>query len=66
MEITDLYRCADCQTAFCRTCIRIHFNDEKPENKKAIEDYTETLVSDFDVPLAASHPEPDTTRGESE
>jgi hypothetical protein len=34
LSVVDLYRCANCQTAFCRDCIRRHFADETPEARE--------------------------------
>lgn len=35
LSLADLYRCGDCQTAFCRDCLRRHFQDETPEAREA-------------------------------
>lgn len=35
LSIVDLYRCANCRTAFCRGCIEQHFKDETPEARDA-------------------------------
>lgn len=35
LSVAELYRCADCQTAFCRGCIRRHFADQTPEAQDA-------------------------------
>lgn len=29
LAVAQLYRCADCRTAFCRDCIERHFGDMK-------------------------------------
>lgn len=48
LEIHDLYRCADCQTAFCRDCIRAHFRDEQPVNQEQMRKLENELAADPD------------------
>ena len=46
LSVVDLYRCADCQTAFCRECIRQHFVDQTPEQRALLEAAEERARSD--------------------
>lgn len=48
LSVIDLYRCADCQTAFCRECIRRHFRDETPEAKEAMRRAEVEALADMD------------------
>lgn len=53
LSIVDLYRCANCQTAFCRACIQRHFADETPEAREALRKAELAAEEDFyeaDVP----------------
>ena len=52
LSVADLYRCADCQTAFCRECIRRHFADETPAAREAMRkaELAANADLDFDFP----------------
>lgn len=47
LEVADLYRCADCNTAFCRECIRTHFKDSEPAAEAAAFEYAKKVECDF-------------------
>jgi hypothetical protein len=46
LSVVDLYRCADCQTAFCRDCIRRHFNDKATQDERW--EYQKRVEADLD------------------
>lgn len=49
LDVIDLYRCADCQTAFCRDCIRRHFRDQTPEEQERMRRLENELAADADA-----------------
>lgn len=48
LSVADLYRCADCRTAFCRGCIRRHFADKAREGEHW--EYENKIAADFEGP----------------
>jgi hypothetical protein len=58
LSVGDLYRCADCQTAFCRACIRRHFADETPEAREKLRKAEDVASMEFEPATPKDSEEP--------
>ena len=51
LAVEDLYRCVNCNTAYCKHCIQRHFKDETPEELAAFDKAADRAYADAEDPL---------------